>query len=30
VPVLDIDDAGAIADFIVAHLALARPKRGVA
>ncbi|HUC61415.1 MAG TPA: molybdopterin-guanine dinucleotide biosynthesis protein B [Alphaproteobacteria bacterium] len=30
VPVLDIDDAGAIADFIVRHLALARPQRGVA
>jgi molybdopterin-guanine dinucleotide biosynthesis protein B len=30
VPVLDIDDASAIADFIVRHVALARPKRGVA
>jgi molybdopterin-guanine dinucleotide biosynthesis protein B len=30
VPVLDIDDAAAIADFIVRHLSLARPKRGVA
>ena len=29
-PVLDIDDPSAIADFIVRHLSLARPRRGVA